>query len=125
MNRENIPNYTQKISSIYTPIFSNNTTFTTTNIATHATSNSFKAIQYIGNIHVPNIQLTTQYGYVYDFNLVFNVQNNNPTNTSNITNFSYGAYLNPSQTTITNNCTVGAQSNTTMSNYQPFTCSGV
>lgn len=125
LDSTNAPIYTQSVSSTYTPIFSNNTTFTTTNIANHSTSNYFEAIQYIGNINVPNIQLPTQYSYVYDFNLIFEVENNNTNNTSNIANFSYGAYLNTDQTTKTKNCTVVPQSNTTIKNYQTFALRGV
>ena len=125
LDSTNNPTYTQNISSIYTPIFSNNTTFTTTNIATNSTSNHFEARQYIGNINIPNINLTTQHSYVYDFNLIFDIQSNNNTNISNISNFTYGAYLNTTKTTKTNNCTVIPQSNTTVLNYQPFSFKGV
>lgn len=117
-NSLNIPIYTQKI----TLSSSNNIIFTTTNIESISNSNHFEAIQYIGNISFPNIQLNSHYGYVYDFNLTFNIPNSIQ---NSIQNFTYGVYLNPLTSTTSVNCNVLPQSNTIISNYQPFSFNGV
>lgn len=126
LDSTNTPTYTRNITSIYTPIFSNSTTFTTNNIASSSPTNYFEAIQYVGNISVPNVPLTTTYGYIYDFNLKFNLQNNTTSgNLGKISNLSYGAYLNAPNLSALKNCTVVPQSNATVSSYQPFSFGGV
>ena len=111
-NTSNTPTYTQEIKkeqlSLNDILFGNNN------------SEHFEAIKYIGNISFPNIQLNSYYGYVYDFDLTFNIEYNRAVS---ITNFTYGVLLNASNTTTFVNCNLAPIR--PVSNYQPFSFNGV
>lgn len=135
INNSNSLTYSKQITNTDTPIFDNNITFETTNTE----PNYFEAIQYIGNISIPNIQLNSHYGYVYDFNLTFDIQDdisNIPTNApmnipndvamnvpNDVSNFTYGVFLNTSKTTTTVNCNIWPD--VTISDYQSFSFNGI
>ena len=82
----------------------------------------FSGSQYIGNLSFPGITLSTEYGFVYDFKLVFTVNNNTTSsNQGNLANFTYNSYMNIPQYDISaNNCTIIPQNPSVFSNYLPF-----
>jgi len=55
-------------------------------------SNPFAASQYIGNLVISNVNLTTQNGYIYDMKMTFTLTEQDKTGT--YTNFAKGVYLN-------------------------------
>jgi hypothetical protein len=127
INNSNNLSYSKIITNTDTPIFDNKINFRTTNTE----PNYFEAIQYIGNISIPNIQLNSHYGYVYDFNLTFNIKDdtyNIPTNFStnvsnDVSNFTYGVFLNTLKTTTTVNCEISPD--VIISDYQSFSFNGI
>lgn len=82
----------------------------------------FYCNQYIGDIIVPNIKLTTSYGFLYDFRLYFEVMYE-PINNPNIghNDVQFGVYLNmPRYNTDSSGCIVTPQSPSIFSKYLPF-----
>jgi len=81
----------------------------------HPTSSSdyYTAKEYIGYITISNINLFTQPGYVYDFNLQINLSNINFNNTNDQTNYNkniqttvFGTYINSSTKLIQYNTNI-------------------
>ena len=79
----------------------------------------FSASQFIGDIIVPNIELKTAYGFLYDFRLYVELQYV-PINDATIDSLSLGFYANiPQYDTMSNGCIVTPQNPELLSKYLP------
>jgi len=79
----------------------------------------FSASQFIGDIIVPNIELKTAYGFLYDFRLYVELQYV-PINDATINSVSLGVYANiPQYDTMSNGCIVTPQNLELLSKYLP------
>jgi hypothetical protein len=121
---ETTPVYTSTVQSVIIPTTIFDISFS---FLTNRNTNTFNGSQYIGNVTFPNIMLNTEYGYVYDFKLIFSLQNNTTSyNNSNINNFTYGTVINiPQYDLSANNCIITPQNPTIFENYLPFTLNGI
>jgi hypothetical protein len=81
---------------------------------------SFYGSQYIGDIIVPNLNLETTYGFLYDFKLNVELSMGSVVN-GNITNTVYGAYMNiPPYDTSSYGCSITPQNPNVFVKYLPF-----
>lgn len=119
-------NITIRISDASLGVFYNDTNVTTSYSSTAPTIvksfidlsfnvntkiGSFSTIQYVGNMIINNITLSTIKGSVYDLKLSFNYtisSGSQYAGTSYLTNFKYGVYANTTNgpITLSNNCNV-------------------
>lgn len=83
---------------------------------------NFNCNQYIGDIIIPNINLTTSYGFLYDFRLYFELSFEPVNNlTINHESLLFGVYFNmPPYDMRSTGCIVTPQRPGLLSNYLPF-----